>query len=374
MPAPRPGARPAPRRQRATAAAGAALLALLAACGAAQEPGGAAVPPATAGATSARPPGAPASASPAAPTRPLQLAFAGDVHFEGVSRAALSGGLAAITPALSKADLTVVNLETAITTRGTPPAGKAYAFRAPASALTALKGAGVDVVSIANNHGMDFGQVGLADSLAAGRDAGLPVVGAGVDEDAAFAPYVAQVHGRRVAVIGATQVLDSSLATAWTARPDQPGLASAKDVERLVEQVRQTRTTADVVVVYLHWGTETVSCATEAQRGLARRLADAGADVVVGSHAHVLLGGGWLGSTYVDYGLGNFVFYARGGAAAETGVLTLTVQGRRVTDAAWAPARIRGGVPVPLSGAEATTAAAAKEKLRGCTGLAAAPG
>ena len=322
-----------------------------------------------AGTVSATPP----ASSPASSSEPITLAFAGDVHFEGVSRAALSGGLASIAPALRAADLTVVNLETAITERGTPVPGKQYVFRAPTSGLTALKDAGVDVVTLANNHGMDYGQVGLQDTLAAARQVGLPLVGAGQDEASAYAPHVATVKGRRVAVLGATQVLDSSVLTAWTAAEGKPGLASAKEEERLVEAVRAARGQADVVVVHLHWGTEQEDCATGVQQSLAQQLAEAGADAVVGSHAHVLLGGGWLGRTYVDYGLGNFVFYARTAPTQATGVLALTVEDR-VTTAQWTPARISDGVPVPLLGGAAEQAVAAKERLRGCTGLAATPG
>ncbi|HMA46963.1 MAG TPA: CapA family protein, partial [Frankiaceae bacterium] len=112
------------------------------------------------------------------------------------------------------------------------------------------------------------------------------------------------------------------------------------------------------------------SCPTDDQRRLARTLVDAGADVVVGSHAHVLLGGGRLGGAYVDYGLGNFVFYAGGGPTTESGVLTLTVRGRAVTHAGWTPARISGAVPLPLSGTDAAAATARWGQLRACTGLA----
>ena len=131
---------------------------------------------------------APSLSRPVGSSPAITLAFAGDVHFEGSSRAALSGGLADITPLLSRADLAMVNLETAVTGRGTP-APKSFTFRAPPSAFVALKNAGVDVVTMANNHGMDYGADGLADSLAASRQAGVPVVGAGVDEAAAYAAH-----------------------------------------------------------------------------------------------------------------------------------------------------------------------------------------
>lgn len=327
-------------------------------------------------------PSSPAAAPVTPPTArelpAVTLAFGGDVHFEGASRARLDAdpatALQPVAGVLSAADLAIVNLETAVTDRGTA-APKQYVFRAPATAFTALKAAGIDVATMANNHGMDYGVVGLRDSLAAARAAGFPVVGIGEDEASAYRPYVADVRGVRVAVIGATQVLDDHLVQAWTAGPGKPGLASAKRVERLLAEVRTARARADVVVVDVHYGTERTSCPTVAQTSIARSLVEAGADVVVGSHAHVLLGGGWMGQAYVDYGLGNFVFYSSGsGASTQTGVLTLTVRGRHVQAAHWTPAHIEGGVPRPLSGPAAVAAQQRWSALRGCTGLSAGPG
>jgi poly-gamma-glutamate synthesis protein (capsule biosynthesis protein) len=270
---------------------------------------------------------------------------------------------------LEGADLAMVNLETAVTTRGTA-AVKDYAFRAAPTAFTALKAAGIDVVTMANNHGEDYGPLGLADTLAAAKAARFPVVGIGADEDAAFAPYDVTVKGQRVAVIGATQVLDNDLAAAWTAGPDKPGLASTYDLPRLLQAVRAGRMNADTVVVYLHWGKELTACPTSRQRTIAQQLVDAGADIVVGSHAHVQLGAGRLGNAFVDYGLGNFVFYASGATATtRSGVLVLTVAGHAVTGAQWVPARIQGGVPVRLTGEAATTGLDQWNSLRTCTGL-----
>lgn len=303
------------------------------------------------------------------PITPITLAFGGDTHADGRSRSALGvTGLAAIAPLLRDADLTMVNLETAITTRGTA-ASKAFTFRAPPVFLTRLLAAGVDVVTAANNHGRDYGRVGLEDTLAAERSRGLPIVGIGRDAHEAFAPFRATVRGVRVAVLGETQVLDAELAASWSATDSQPGLASAQDPTRLLAAVRSARASSDLVVVYLHWGTERVTCPTQRQRTLARSLEAAGADVIVGSHAHRLLGAGRHGSAYVSYGLGNFVFSTAGGPGADTGVLRLTVSARRVVDEQWRPAVIRGGVPHPIRGAEAERALRSWQRLRGCTDL-----
>ena len=307
---------------------------------------------------------------------PVTLAFGGDVHFEGAVESRLAANpsttFGPIAGVLGRADLAVVNLETAITDGGTP-APKEFNFRAPPSAFTALKGAGVDVATMANNHGQDFGLAGLRDSLAAAKAARFPVVGIGRDADQAFRPYRVTVKGQRIAVLGATQVLDSSLAAAWTAGDGKPGLASAYEEERLLAAVRSARAEADTVAVHLHWGRELANCPIDRQRALAPKLVAAGADVVVGSHAHILLGGGYLRGAYVHYGLGNFVFYSRGGLTAQSGVLLLTMRGRAVTRSRWAPALISGGIPIPLQGAAADRAIASWQTLSACTGLSAKP-
>lgn len=310
------------------------------------------------------------------PTRgAFTLAVAGDVHFEGAVGVRLADDPSTvfgdIAPTLRAADLALVNLETAVTERGTA-VDKDYVFRAPASAFEALRAAGVDVVTNANNHGMDYGQVGLEDTLAAARAAHFPLVGSGTDEAAAYSPYVRRVRGWRVAVLGATQVLDTKVTEEWTARAGHPGLASAKRVDRLVSAVRSASRRADVVVVYLHWGVEGESCPSGDQKALARALVDAGADVVVGSHAHVVQGSGFLGRAFVGYGLGNFLFYARGeGPTSRSAVLTLTWDRGRVVKVVRTPARLQGGQTSPLLGAAGEREAARQESLRDCTDLSA---
>jgi poly-gamma-glutamate synthesis protein (capsule biosynthesis protein) len=303
----------------------------------------------------------------------VSFAFGGDVHFEGGLRSKLlanpQGVLAPIAPVLSSADVSAVNLETAITDRGTPE-NKQYVFRAPAAALTALAAAGIKTATIANNHGLDYGPQVLEDTFAAEQSTGFHLVGIGHDATEAFAPYRMEVKGQRISVIGATQVLETESANAWTATDTQAGLASAKDPSRLLAAVKATRADSDTVVVFLHWGVEGETCPSADQQTLAQQLVDAGADIVVGSHAHRQVGGGRLGNAFVDYGLGNFVFYNESGSSGVSGVLQVTATGRQIDSYAWVPAQIRGGIPQPLQGAPAEQAGAAWNDLRGCSGLA----
>jgi poly-gamma-glutamate synthesis protein (capsule biosynthesis protein) len=281
---------------------------------------------------------------------PVTLAFGGDVHFEGAAAAAADGDLGSARTLLARADLAVVNLETAVTERGTAEPKK-YSFRAPARVLTGLRRAGVDAVSLANNHGMDYGRTGLDDTLRAGVLADLPVLGAGYDAEQAHRPLRVVRRGVSISVLAATDVLDY---LSWVAGPDRPGLASAKDPRLLLDAVRAEARRSDVVAVFLHWGRELVVCPTARQRELARLLSDAGADLVVGSHAHVVQPEGRVGRTAVKYGLGNFVWYSRGGVGAQTGVFTATVDRTGVRSTAWAPATITAGRPQLLRGSALT--------------------
>jgi poly-gamma-glutamate synthesis protein (capsule biosynthesis protein) len=324
--------------------------------------------------TSTAPPTTTTTRGPRGSGQPVTFAFGGDVHFEGHLRTKLdenpAGMFAAIAPELSAADVAIVNLETAITEGGTP-ADKQYNFRAPASAFEALRVAGVDVVSMANNHGVDYSAAGLADTLAAKAATPLRVVGIGANAGEAYAPTRLAVKGQRIAVFGASDVIDDWLIGPWTATDAQAGIASTKgaDQQRMVDAVRAARRDSDTIVVYLHWGAEGNDCPSPRQRELARAMVDAGADILVGSHTHRVMSAGRLGNALVGYGLGNFVFYNESGPSGNSGVLTATATGREIDAYAWKPARIRDGIPTLLTGDAAAAELAGFEGRRGCTDL-----
>ena len=324
----------------------------------------------TTAAPAASPSASPASSA-AASSVELTLAFGGDVHFTERTAGLLKNPATAFGPMaaeLSAADLAVVNLETAVTTRGTPEP-KEFHFRAPPAAYEAVSAAGVDAVSIANNHALDYGRVGFADTLDAAAAAGVPVFGGGRHDSRGVRAADLDRAGVRVAIVGFTQI--HTLAESWKAGPATPGIALAWDVPRAVAAVKAARERADLVVVFNHWGTERESCPNANQQSFAAALADAGADMIIGTHAHVLQGDGWLGRTYVAYGLGNFVWYV---GSADTGVLKVRVRGRSVLGADLVPAVVSGtGQPKPVTGAAATALIKRFTDLRRCTGLAAVP-
>ncbi|MCO5312823.1 MAG: CapA family protein [Microthrixaceae bacterium] len=304
--------------------------------------------------------------------------FGGDVHLDGPLATTLRDHperiLDGLQPALSVADVSIVNLETAVTERGTA-APKAFNFRAPASIYSVLSDGGVDVIASANNHTLDYGRVGFDDTLAAAAQAAAPVIGIGADDTAAFAPWTRTINGQRIAVINATDVLDAAFTSTWAASPTQGGVASAKDTERLLGAVRNARAEVDTLVVYLHWGAEATTCPTGRQVSLADQLIEAGADIIVGGHQHRVLSGGFRGDAYVGYGLGNLVFKTSSAAGRETGLLRVTITGRRVDGAEWLPGRIGPDfTPDLLFGAEADAAMESWNAKRTCTNLTALPG
>ena len=303
----------------------------------------------------------------------ITLAFAGDVNFAGRTARLLADPATAFGPVaavLRSADFAAVNLETAITIRGTPQP-KTFHFRAPPAAFTALRDAGIDLVTMANNHALDYGPVGLADTLAAARAARFPYVGIGASAAAAWAPYMTTIKGVRIAVVGVSQVAE--LASSWVATPSRAGEANAIDLRRTLAAVRSARRLASIVIVFMHWGTEGQACPDQAQVYLAHRLAAAGASIIVGAHAHMLQGSGWLGHTFVAYGLGNFLWWERSYSTA-SGVLELTVRPHAALTARFIPALVSGtGQPVPERGAAARRAAAHYASLRACAGLASRP-
>ena len=292
-----------------------------------------------------------------------------------------------MTASLAAADVAIVNLETSVGTGGIPEPGKRYTFQAPTSSFSALAAAGIDVATMANNHALDFGREPLpgtfkAIDAARESDSPLAVIGIGRNANDAFRPGRVDIKGTVVATIGAT-VADADPTAdptgQWAATSSVSGTADAINPGRLLRGVRTADRSADVVVVYMHWGVQGERCPSREQQSLAKDLVKAGADIVVGSHAHRLQADGRLGRGYVAYGLGNYAWYTQSSKAESvTGVLTLSVvpplsrdERATVTHARWEPAQIGAdGLPTPMTGSGVADFEDDRETLRACAGLA----
>lgn len=256
---------------------------------------------------------------------------------------------------LRRSDVLIGNLESVITTRDTRQA-KRYTFRAPARGATALRRAGFDLVSLANNHALDYGPEGLADSIRHLRRAGVRPMGAGADLAEARAPVVVTRDGLRIAFLARADArMDSNEwpRLRWEATRRRSGLAYGRPSE-LRADVRAARKVADVVVVMLHSGREYAASATRAQRRIVEAALQGGAALVVSSHPHVLQRGHRAGRTMVAWSLGNFVFdgFATIPGARDSAILDVTLGRRGVRSVRWHPVILRGGFPRPATGAD----------------------
>ena len=252
-----------------------------------------------------------------------------------------------VRPDLESADVAIVNLEMAITERG-EPYEKEYVFRAPGSAALTLAGAGIDVVSLANNHVFDFGREGLVDTISVLDEVGILRPGAGSNNAEAYAPRILTLdNGVRVAFVSATAVVPGGFA----AGADRPGVADAKwATPRVLAAVRAASAGNDVVVVSLHWGVEREPCPTEEQRTLAQQIVEAGADLILGHHPHVLQPIETFDRTVIAYSLGNFAWHPRYGITGDTGVLEVLFDGSYIEGYRFHPHVLNyAGGAVPIS-------------------------
>jgi poly-gamma-glutamate synthesis protein (capsule biosynthesis protein) len=203
---------------------------------------------------------------------------------------------------LRGADIAIGNLECALTER-TAKLPKRYNFRASRAWADRLRRAGFDALSLANNHTFDYGRQGLADTLGALRASGIEAPGGGLTAAEARRPRILVRHGVRVALLAYLGLFPPLVPFV----PDAPGVAMAYDTA-VAHDVASAARTADVVVVSLHAGKEMVGSPTWRQRSLAAAALDAGADVVIGHHPHVVQPLAWRKGKPIFYSLGNFVF------------------------------------------------------------------
>lgn len=226
---------------------------------------------------------------------------------------------------LMNTDLTFINEEFPFSNRGTPEPGKEYTYCVPPERVRIFNDLDIDVISISNNHILDYGQDALVDTFDVLDNAGLDYIGAGPTLDRAKQLITKTVNGKTIGFLAASRVVPSE---AWYARnasdthPARPGVFTTYDDTALCEEIIKAKQVCDFVVVYVHWGIERQETAAEYQRTMARHFVDAGADLVVGSHPHVMQGVEFYKDTPIVYSLGNFLFsnyYSR------TTVLTCTI-------------------------------------------------
>lgn len=267
---------------------------------------------------------------------------------------------------LSSHDVRIGNLECVVATTGTAEE-KPYTFRADPRTLPVLK-RHFDAVSLANNHSGDFGKAAFAEQLALMDTAGLPYFGGGRDATAAHAPWIVERNGVRIALLGYVEFKPRS----FEADASRPGVAWSGEDDDVIEDIIAARRVhrADIVIPFMHWGWEDEPDPSPRLRAFARRMIDAGADMVVGGHPHVTQGAEYYRGKPIIYSLGNFLFNGFDTPATTTGwVLSARVDRTGVVDWRTHVARLdANGVPHPDPTASSPCASPDRKTINQCAG------
>jgi poly-gamma-glutamate synthesis protein (capsule biosynthesis protein) len=276
------------------------------------------------------------------PEKPIVLAFAGDVNFDEDSKPVarydrekkgILGGISQdLVDEMNGADIFMLNNEFAYSTRGKEIKEKSYTFRAHPKRVDILKEMGVDIVSLANNHALDFGQEALLDTFTTLEEAGIDYVGAGINMDRAKAPIYYTIGNTTIAYVAASHVI---YAMDWYATDSRPGMIGTYDPTLFLASIKEAKENSDFVVAYVHWGKERVHEPVDYQKNLAKKYIDAGADAVIGCHPHVMQGIEFYKGKPIAYSLGNYWFNA---SKRETGLLKIYINPDGTTDTQLLPA------------------------------------
>ena len=254
----------------------------------------------------------------------ITLRFAGDVLLDDSYAIAayqreLSGGYIIAENAFDSnmlglmrgADIFMLNNEFPYTLRGEPTPEKQFTFRAFPADVSFLNDIGTDIVTLANNHAYDYGEVSLLDSMDTLKNAGIAYAGAGHDLEEASSPVYYVNDDVRIAIIASTQIERMPNPDTKGATADTPGVFRSMELDELTAAIKEAKEVSDFVIVFTHWGTEGAAEPDWSQNEQAPLIAEAGADLIIGAHPHVLQKIAWQGDTPVFYSLGNYLFNSK---------------------------------------------------------------
>lgn len=237
----------------------------------------------------------------------IELVAVGDILLsrtveERMNQYGVEFPFAATGDLLRSADIALGNLESPLSTRG-EPIEKRFLFRAHPRNLAALSWAGFDIVSLANNHLLDFSEEAMEDTLEGLQDSDILYVGGGLSEEEAHRPVIMEAKGMRIAFL-------AYAAIRWKGSPEVPTetRVAFAEIDKVREDIRRAKEGADLVVVIMHLGTEYQSQPDAEQLAVAQAAIEAGATLVIGHHPHLVQETTPYWGGFIAYSLGDFVF------------------------------------------------------------------
>ena len=216
-----------------------------------------------------------------------------------------------VSQVFNEADISVVNLETCVSERGVSEKREGFGFRTPPDMLEGFVNAGIDLVCLANNHTRDYGMDALVDTFSHLAEYGIGYFGAGHDKEEAGGLTVKEVNGVKVGFAGCNYIYLSSDCAADVGHPGI-NMVYKLDDERtawFLDRIKEYDSQCDVLIVFMHCGTEEVFDVGSYQKRLARALIDSGADIVIGAHPHTLQPIEFYNGKPIFYSIGNLIFW-----------------------------------------------------------------
>lgn len=288
----------------------------------------------------------------------LHVATTGDIIFgrEVGTYIDMNGGasaLAHVSDILAAADITIANLEAPLTNNTSRPLPEkdVYLYGRP-EGVESLIQSDITFVSLANNHSMDYSGVGLKDTIDTLDGAKILHAGAGMNEEEADKIAEVERAGKRVAFISWTDVIPKN----FTAYKDSPGVASARlNMNAACNTVKKAKEDYDIVIIAMHWGIEYEDYTTPSmQNDPAHELVDAGADVIIGNHPHVIQGIEFYKGSLISYSQGDFVFDHYSRKTGETFILEFDITHEGIKNVVATPVYLDDtyGIPRVVKGSE----------------------
>ena len=234
---------------------------------------------------------------------------------------------------LRDADIFLANNEFTYSTRGEPLKNKMYTFRAKPSRVQHMLEIGADIVSLANNHAYDYGEYAFADTLQTLNESELPYIGGGADIEEASKPFYFIVGGRKYAFTAATRA--EKLVLTPEATESSSGVLRTYNPDKYIDVIKIAEEECDYNIAYVHWGAEGSHQIEEGLYEMGSRFIDAGADIVIGAHAHILQGIQYYNGVPIVYNLGNFLFNSE---TIDTGILEISISGNGIPTYKFIPA------------------------------------
>ena len=274
------------------------------------------------------------------------VSFVGDILFDPDFRPMVhayeKGGVlncidAATVDYLKASDVFLINNEFSLGSRGAPLQGKTWTFQVNPEMLSLYDDMGVDIVSLANNHVYDYGIEGFEDTLKYLDEAGIPRVGAGMNLGEAAEGYYFVVNGIKVGIIAASCAEKKYFTPVAT--ESTPGVMGTYETDEFIKAIKAADSQCDVLVAYVHWGTENTTKLDETQKSFAREYIDAGVDAVIGGHTHCLQGMEFYNGKPIVYSVGNFWFNSK---SLDSCVITLRIDNELKTEALIVPLEQKG--------------------------------